>query len=411
MRLLLSILAAAPLFGCAVSQPRVPVGSYLAGDFAAVRGFAEEEAVDGAEANLALLLNVQGQCALYLGDHEAARRALQRAGQIMGTWATSGAEATAAVVGSESSKTYKGDPYEKAMNAFFLACACLAGGEPDNARAALKRGILADAEVGLARYQADNALLFWMAGRMTRLYGGSGAGELFEEARAANRFAVEHGSRGDADAPMLEDPARGNLVLLLPIGLGPEKYGDGSEQQLARFRAQHHPAVAAVASVDGEALGRSTTLSDIVYQARTLGGTVMEGIREGKAVFRRSSRIAGAVLLDQALRNSRRDSERARAQAVVGGALLVLSALTAAGADVRHWPTLPSTVQVLVADLPPGSHDLQVDFVDGGGAPIPRLRRELRVSVPESGEAWLLLPSLPVVSSARLDATPPVVLR
>ncbi|MGC6486061.1 MAG: hypothetical protein ACON4Z_00310 [Planctomycetota bacterium] len=390
------VLAAAPLFGCAVSQPDVPMGSYLAGDLESVRAFAEEQSVEDVDENLALLLNVQGQCELYLGDDRAARRSLLRAGQIMGTWATSGAEATAAVVGSESSKTYRGDPYEKAMNAFYLAVACLAAGEPDNARAALKRGILMDAEVGDERYRADNALLFWMAGRMTRMYGGSGADEFFDEAREANRFAVEHGARGLFDDPLLEDPARGNLVLLLPIGLGPEKFGGGAEQELARFRTRQHPAVAAEATLDGARIGASTILSDVVYQARTLGGTVMEGIRKGKAVFRRSSRIAGAVLLDQALRNSGRDSKKARAQAVVGGALLALSALTASGADVRHWPTLPSTVQVLVADAPPGEHELVVDFVDAGGRALPRLRRRLSVTVPEDGEAWLLLPSLPV---------------
>lgn len=383
------------LAGCAVSQPAVPVRAYLDGDFGAVRSFAEQEVLEGAEENLALVLNVQGQCELYLGDDDAARKTLLRAAQIMGTWATSGSETTAAIVGSESSKTYKGDPYEKAMSAFFLAYAYLAKGEPDNARAALKRGILMDAEVAGEKYQADNALLFWMAGRMTRLYGGSGAEKLFEEAREANRFAVGHGARGVADNPLLTQPEQGNLVLLLPIGLGPEKYGDGTEQELARFRAQPHPAVAAVASLDGESIGRSTILNDVFYQARTLGGTVMEGIRQGKAVFRRSSRIAGVVLLDEALRNRDKDEDKAKAQAIVGGALLLLSALTAAEADVRHWPTLPATVQVITAEVPPGEHQLVVDFVGPTGAPISRLRRQLAVTVPADGEAWLLLPSLP----------------
>ena len=386
--------------GCAVSQPAVPVRAYLGGDFGAVRAFAEQEVLEGPEENLALVLNVQGQCELYLGDAAAARKTLLRAAQIMGTWATSGGEATAAVVGSESSKTYKGDPYEKAMNAFLLAYAYLAKGEPDNARAALKRGILMDAEVAGQEYQADNALLFWMAGRMTRLYGGSGAEELFEEAREANRFAVGHGARGEAKCRVLDDPGAGNLVLLLPIGLGPEKYGDGTEQELARFRAQQHPAVAAVASIDGEPIGQSTVLNDVVYQARTLGGTVMEGIRQGKAVFRRSSRIAGVVLLDEALRNRDRDSDKAKAQAIVGGALLMLSALTAAEADVRHWPTLPSTVQVIAADVAPGEHELVVDFCGAAGGSVTSLRRTVNVTIPAEGETWLLLPSLPLPKPA-----------
>ncbi|MEC8251773.1 MAG: hypothetical protein VX044_01070 [Planctomycetota bacterium] len=395
MRLASWILAVTPLAGCAVSQPAIPVDRYLAGDLAAVRAFTEQAALAAEPANLALLLNVQGQCELYLGDVDAARATLLRAAQIMGTWATSGGEATAAVVGSESSKTYRGDPYEKAMNAFYLAYAYLTKGEPDNARAALKRGILMDAEVGDERYQADNALLFWMAGRMTRLYGGEGAASFFEEAREANRFATGQGARGDADNALLSAPEAGNLVLLLPTGLGPEKYGDGTEQELARFRAQRHPAVSAVASIDGAAIGGSTILSDVVYQAQTLGGTAMEGIRRGKAVFRRSTRTAGAVLLNRAARNRNVDKDKARAEAVVGGALLLLSAATAASADVRHWPTLPSTVQVITADVAPGRHEVVVDFLDGRGRPLPSLQRRLTVEVPESREAWLLVPSLP----------------
>ena len=80
---------------------------------------------------------------------------------------------------------------------------------------------------------------------------------------------------------------------------------------------------------------------------------------------------------------------------IVGGAMLVLSALTATGADVRYWPTLPSTVQALTADVPPGEHDLVVDFLDNKGRSVTRLRHQLRVEVPKSGEVWLLIPSLP----------------
>lgn len=385
----MTILAA----GCSVSQPRFPVTSYLAGDFETVRNFAQQEAADGATENLALVLNVQGQCELAMGDLQAATDSFVRASQIMGTWATSGSEATAAVIGSESSKTYKGDPYEKVMNAFYLAYCDLQGGEPDNARASLKKAILADGEVADEKFQVDNALIFWMAGRMSRLMGLNDASGYFEEARVANQFAVEHGSRGSVNNALLAEPARGSLVLLLPIGLGPEKYGDGSQDELARFRAQSHPAQQAEVFVDGQRLGRSTILCDVDYQASTLGGTAMEGIRKGKAIFRKSSLISGTVLLSEGLKRPR--SNAGQAQAIAGGALVLLGALTATAADVRHWPTLPSTVQVVAADVPPGEHQLVVEFLDGSGSPLPRLRHEARVTVPASGECWLMVPSLP----------------
>ncbi len=394
MRLpLLAVLAVLPVAGCSISQPSVPVGSYLGGDYVAVRTFAETQEAEGDVENLAIVLNVKGQCQLALGDVDAARQTFQTAAQIMGTWATSGNEVTAAIVGSESSKTYKGDPYEKAMNAFYLSYCYLQKGEPDNARAALKRGILMDGEVADEKFQADNALLFWMAGRMSRLFGASGAEDYFKEAQTANTFSIEHDARGDVNNAILASPEKGNLVLLLPIGLGPKKFADGREKELARFSPQSHPAVRAQATLDGESLGRSWILNDVDYQASTLGGTAMEGIRKGKAVFKRSTRIGGTVLVNEGLNNL--DSDEGQAAAIVGGALLVFSALTSSAADVRHWPTLPSTVQVLVAEVPPGEHDLVVDFLDGSGRPLPQLQHTVRINVPSTGEAWFLIPSLP----------------
>ncbi|HEX6812972.1 MAG TPA: hypothetical protein VF384_15210 [Planctomycetota bacterium] len=378
--------------GCAVRQPAIPVDQFVAGDLAAVRAFAEQEVAAGAAENQALVLNVQGQCELLMGNAEEARRNFESAGRIMGSWATSGGEETAAVLGSESSKTYKGDPYEKAMNAFYLGFCYLMKGEPDNARAACKRGILADAEVGDEKFQADNALLFWMAGRMSKLMGSSDAADFFAEATTANNFAVEHGSQGTADNPLLADPQRGNLVLVFECGIGPEKYADGMQGELARFRSRRHPAVSARASLDGQPVGTAALLLDVDYQARTLGGTAMEGIRKGKAVFKTTSTAAGIVLLDQASRN---DGDKARTQAIVGGGLLLAGLFTSSAADTRHWSTTPASVHVLAIDAAAGEHSLVVDFLDAHGAPLASMRQQVTVTVPAHGEGWYLFRSMP----------------
>ena len=389
-----SLLAA----GCAVSQPDVPLDAFVAGDLATVEAFAAREAVEGHVENEALLWNVQAQCELLRGDVDAALRTFGAAGRVMGSWAIGGGEATGAIVGSESSKLWRGDPYEKAMNAFYLAYCYLQRGEPDNARASVKRGILADGEVADEQYQADNALLFWLAGRLSLLMGSPDADGFFREAEQAHAFALRHGARGEPRPAVLAEPTRGNLVLLFECGMGPEKYGDGGQEELARFRPRYHPAVGARATIDGRALGAATLLCDVDYQARTLGGTEMEGIRQGKAVFKTASAIGGVVLLDQAMRD-RGDS--ARTQAIAGGALLLASLLTSSAADVRHWPTLPSSVHVLTATVPPGRHRLEIEFLDGGGRPLPALRQTCEIDVPASGEAWRLFRSLPLAPHAR----------
>ena len=53
MRRASTTLAAALLAGCAVPQPKIPVDSYLGGDLAVVRSYAEQQVLDGAPENLA----------------------------------------------------------------------------------------------------------------------------------------------------------------------------------------------------------------------------------------------------------------------------------------------------------------------------------------------------------------------
>lgn len=388
---LLPLLAAA----CAVSQPKIPLRNFVAGDLEAVRAFAAEEVESGDEENRALVLAVQAQCELLQGQPELARRNFEAAGQIMGNWSTSGGEVTAAILGSESSKTYKGDPYEKAMLAFYLAYCYLQRGEPDNARAACKRGLLADAEVADEKFQVDNALLAWMAGRMSVLDGAANADDFFREAATSHAFALQHGSSGKPDAPPILDPRAGNLVLLCECGMGPEKFADGAHDSLARFRERPHPAVGARARVNGRPIGTASILLDVDYQARTMGGTAMEGIREGKAVFKTAALIGGGVLLDQARRDR---GQSQKTQAIVGGALVLAGLLTSTAADVRHWPTLPATVQVLTTSLPPGQHEVEVEFFGADGRALPSLTQTRTVTVSPQGEAWLLFRSLPLGS-------------
>ena len=382
------------LAGCAISQPAIPLDSFAAGDMATVADVVRGEAKDGPVENQALVLNVLAQCELLQGDIDDAWKHFGAAARIMGNWSTSGGEAFAAVVGSESSKTYTGDPYEKAMNAFYLGMCFLWRGEPDNARAAFKKGILADAESSDEKYQADFTLLFWLAGRMSRLMGlPQEAVDFYGEARKADEFAREHGSRGDSPNPLLQDPERGNLMVLCECGMGPEKYAAGDHGELASFRPRWHPAARAQAWLDGNLVGPSYTLIDVDYQARTRGGTEMEGIRKGEAVFKTVTGAAGVGAL--VLAAGDHSNAGARDKAIAGVGLLLLSALTSASADVRHWPTLPSTVQGIAIETTPGDHTLRIQFLDATGHVLSDLDQSWSVHVPQGGESWYLFRSLP----------------
>lgn len=382
------------LAACGISQPRVPLDRFTAGDLNVVADFARQEATEGPVENQALLFNVLAQCELLQGDVDAAWRHFGTAARIMGNWATDGSETFAAVVGSESSKTYTGDPYEKAMNAFYLGTCYALKGEPDNARAAFKKGILADGESGDEKFQADFTLLFWLAGRMSRAMGlANDAEDFFKEAVKADRFAQEHGSRVDPDNPLLQQPVNGNLVVLAEVGMGPEKYAAGDEEELARFRPRWHAAARAQVWIDGELAGPTYILTDVDYQARTRGGTEMEGIRKGKAVFKSVTRAAGVGALILASGDDSRKGSRDKA--LIGAGLLLLSALTSTSADTRHWPTLPSTVQAATFDVAPGSHTLRVEFLGSSGSVLPDLTQEWSIDVPEGTDSYYLFRSLP----------------
>ncbi|MEO6596262.1 MAG: hypothetical protein ABIP94_16055, partial [Planctomycetota bacterium] len=107
------------------------------------------------------------------------------------------------------------------------------------------------------------------------------------------------------------------------------------------------------------------------------------------------------VLLSQAAQGR---GDTARTQAIAGGALLALGLLTSTSADVRHWPTLPSSVQALTAQVPSGQHSVQVEFLDARGRPLPTMTQQVVVTVPEKGEAWVLFRSLP--AAPRVEGPP-----
>lgn len=391
-----AILLCVAVSACATYEPPAPVGAFAAGDLASMEAFCLQQIKDGNQNSRALYENLLGSVQILRGDREGALKSFRTAGTFMGNWNVGGGEEFSAIVGSESSKQYRGDPYERAMNAFYLGMLYWMRGEPDNARAAFKKGILADAESEAQHAQADFTLLFWLAGRASLAMGlRSEAEDYFAEARKAQAFAAEHGAAVTRNARVLREPQRGNLLCVVDIGLGPEKYAGGGEGELACFRPRVNRVVCAELFLDGRSLGTTESLVDVYYQASTRGGTAMEGIRKGKAVFKDVAAAAGIVLISEGTRGKRGRRDEAAAELAIGLGLLALSLLTSTEADTRHWSILPDSVQVLTGDVTPGKHQLHVVFRDGGGSELPELTQTWTVEVPESGEGVYYFRSIP----------------
>lgn len=371
----------------------MPMDHFQNGDLPFVRQFFDEQLREGDQQSAALFLNGLAQIEMLEGNLEKARHNFRQAGQVMGNWAISSGEAFSAIVGSESSKTWRGDPHEKAMNAYYTGLLYWMFGEHDNARAAFKSGILADAESDEGDAQVDFALLYWLAGRMSIRMGLlSEAEDYFAEALQAREFAISHGARVGWSDSILANPRQGSLICLVDIGIGPIKEVGGPQGHMAVVTPRPSDVESAEFFIDGASVGRSQLLVDLNYQATTRGGESMEGIRKGKAILKTATGVGAAILLSEGLDGH--SSDRGEKTAI-GLGLLAFSLFMRAEADVRTWETLPDSVHALVADVPPGEHELTVVFRGRNGDELPGLSQTWSVEVPIEGEGVYFFRSLP----------------
>jgi hypothetical protein len=369
-------LSCAALSACASADRSAPLAEFSQGRFGEARQF-YESALGSDSGNEALDHSDAGAVALAQGDVEAAHRHFQEAFASMADLSSSTGAAAAAMV-SERTKDWKGDPYERCMNGYYLGVTYWLMGDPDNAAASFKAGLLQDADSEKGEAQSDFALLWFLMGMAQR--------EASHEDRGAAALAKAHALL--PHNPWL-DPSKNqdaNLLLVLDVGLGPEKYASGPHGSQLRFRPRPYRAAFADVSVDGASVGRTARAVDVYYQAVTRGGKVIDYVNAGKAVFKDAAVVGGAFVLE---------NSGGRSSDLIGAAMIVAGLLTPAEADTRQWSTLPGEVQVLVAKLAPGEHVLRVDVKDGGGATIADESKTLRVSVRENRMSFVWTRALP----------------
>lgn len=319
--------------------------------------------------------------ALLVGDEAAAFKALDGATRIMGTLESSTAEDARAILGAEATKTWKGDPHERCMSALYKGLLYWRRGDLGNASACFKSGLLADAYSAEGEHQQDFAVLSFLLGWVSHLRGRG------EQAR----FSFAEAAANNPGNPYFADPRPGehNVLVVADVGSGPRKYADGSGGSIARYEQPAHPDAAVEILVDGAFAGRSAMGTELYLQAVTRGKRVLDGIRQGKVIFKDAAFIAGVIVLDEAVED---DSWE---MAAVGAGLLLLSALTNPRADTRHWTLLPAEVHVLPLRIEPGPHELRVQVLDRGGLPIAGWSRTFAVDVPAGNGTLYYVRSVP----------------
>jgi tetratricopeptide (TPR) repeat protein len=347
-------LAALLLGGCATSA-RQGVREYYSGNYEGARRIYEAQIREEPQSRTLYVLRL-GTLELDEANLDAAREKFVKAAENMESFQATG-EAKA-LIGTESSKEYKGDPYELMMAWWYLGLLDYMHGDLNKALPSFRSAAFAKGGVKEEQYMNYAPAVFLMMARTYQAMGDSGkAEEEYKEAKDVERVPLE------GVIEQLRNPAN-NLLVVVGLGEGPYKYGAGEYNRIAKIGQRHYSERYADVYVDGQSVGRAETVDDMYFQASTRGGRAIEGVLAGKAVLKGASEVgAGVAFATAATARSRRTQENAL---IVGVALLATSLATRPEADLRSWETLPDKIQMMAAKVAPGRHRVTIRFVGGG---------------------------------------------
>lgn len=286
---------------------------------------------------------------------------------------------------SESKKTFIGEPYERAMAYIYRGILYWMNGEPDNARACFRSAELEDSDTENHEYAGDWVLPDYLDGLATAKLGGDGSEAL---------------KRAESSAKGIKLPPynpKANLLIFFEFGPGPTKYSTGEYGEELRFHVTPSPVVSAEFKLDAQEYPAAPT-DDVWFQASTRGGRAMDHILGNKAVFKKSTDIAGNVALGTGLGTAVFSRDNTAQEVGLGVALAGLltkavSAATTPDADTRSWDNLPRYLSFAHLALAPGRHTLSVEFKNANGGVVAGLTKTINFEVPADGKDKVLFVS------------------
>jgi len=370
--------------GCATPTEtvgRAAFGSYARGDYLDAQKKLEPLAAKTDE-NF-VLNNVRlGSAALADYNLDRAETAFLAAYEVLNSVGVNdGGRTLGAILVDEKTRIWRGEPFERAMANFYLGLVYYMRGDYDNARAAFENSLFklrdyGEADTGSDRYreiESNFALGYLMLARSWQRLG--------DEQKAEQNFQRVRELRGYLTA--VADPAlhqRSNLLLVVDFGYGPRKVTDmdGAIVGFAPGPIEGGAIPPPSVYLDGRRLditGIDAPPVDLLALAADRKWQSLDTIRTIKSVLGTGLIIGGAY---EGLRSNNRNNQAA-GLAMVGAGLLLKAT---SQADVRQWEMLPRTTFVLPLQLPPGRHNVTVEF------PIPGLSQTWQgLVVPDRGEA------------------------
>jgi len=274
----------------------------------------------------------------------------------------------------EARKTFIGEPYERAMAWFYRGILYWIDGQPDNARACFRSGQVMDSDTEDKTYSGDYVLFDYLDGYVTSRLGGDGSDAV---------------RRAETNSHLWKPPGfapKANLLVFVDYGPPPTKFATGEYREQLRFAGGKSQIVSATVKI-GEASGKAVPYDDLFFQASTRGGRVMDHVLANKAVFKKSTDIAGTVgiISGAAMATSNNRDVQTAGLAVMGVGVVtkIFSAATTPEADVRTWDNLPLYLSFVAFEVTPGEHTLTVDFLDGQGRILAGQSKTATINVPE----------------------------
>jgi hypothetical protein len=347
--------------------------------------------------------------------------------EIFDTLRTQGLNAdktVASVVINEDIKIWKGEPFEQAMAYHYIALARLMQNDWDNARAAAESSLFLLKDFGanergerltgedLARRAARPASQGGSIDldksytprpsdfTLGRVMSGVASLALNRTQEAQEQFAQARAIRPEL-GPTLDTLASGswNTLLVVDIGLGPQKVAYGPDNALSVFRpwpdarSDDRPLTVRL----GEQSLSVPQACDLNTMAQDHRWNNLEDVRTAKSLFGTGMLVGGAALA----------TSRSRDAQLAGLGLILAGAISKAGAhaDTRYCEVLPQRVYLVPLKIDSANPALSLQLPGGPSVNLPGLTPP---SAPERFQVrYVRVPAGPRGSPAWADAATP----